>query len=81
VDQITVDAEQCIVLFNGAAERIFLYPAEDAIGEPLDRFIPQREFVLDAPKKSLQGRTSRANSNNSVARLLDVDRKTCRPHD
>lgn len=39
---ITVDDEQRIVLFNGAAERMFLFPAEDAIGQPLDRFIPER---------------------------------------
>src|SRR2546423_3873089 len=39
---ISVDEEQRIVLFNVAAERMFLYPAEDAIGQPLDRFIPER---------------------------------------
>ncbi|HLR04340.1 MAG TPA: PAS domain S-box protein, partial [Pyrinomonadaceae bacterium] len=39
---ITVDDEQRIVLFNGAAERMFLFPSEDAIGQPLDRFIPER---------------------------------------
>jgi PAS domain S-box-containing protein len=39
---ISVDDEQRIVLFNGAAERMFLFPSEDAIGQPLDRFIPER---------------------------------------
>jgi len=39
---ITVDEEQRIVLFNAAAERMFLYPSEEAIGQPLDRFIPKR---------------------------------------
>ncbi|HKP46018.1 MAG TPA: PAS domain S-box protein [Pyrinomonadaceae bacterium] len=39
---ITVDDEQRIVLFNNAAERMFLFPAEDTIGQPLDRFIPER---------------------------------------
>jgi two-component system, cell cycle sensor histidine kinase and response regulator CckA len=39
---ITVDEEQRIVLFNRAAERMFLYPAKDALGQPLDRFIPER---------------------------------------
>lgn len=39
---ITVDDEQRIILFNAAAERMFLFPAEDAMGEPLDRFIPER---------------------------------------
>jgi PAS domain S-box-containing protein len=39
---ITVDDQQRIVLFNSAAERMFLFPTEDAIGQPLDRFIPER---------------------------------------
>lgn len=39
---ITVDDDQHIVLFNGAAERMFLFPAEDAIGRSLDQFIPER---------------------------------------
>jgi PAS domain S-box-containing protein len=39
---ISVDEEQRIVLFNQAAERMFLYPAEEAIGQSLDRFIPKR---------------------------------------
>ena len=39
---ITVDAEQRVVLFNTAAERMFHCPAEEAIGQSLDRFIPER---------------------------------------
>ena len=39
---ITVDGEQRIILFNAAAERMFLFPAEDAIGQSLERFIPDR---------------------------------------
>jgi PAS domain S-box-containing protein len=39
---ITIDEEQRIILFNSAAERMFLFPAEDAIGQRLDRFIPDR---------------------------------------
>ena len=39
---ITVDAEQRITLFNAAAERMFRCPAGEALGAPLDRFIPQR---------------------------------------
>jgi PAS domain S-box-containing protein len=39
---ITVDEEQRIVLFNNAAEKMFLYPAEDAVGMPLNHFIPDR---------------------------------------
>ncbi|ALM87055.1 hypothetical protein ASB57_17535 [Bordetella sp. N] len=39
---ITVDASQTIIIFNPAAERIFLCPATEAIGTSLNRFIPRR---------------------------------------
>ena len=39
---ISVDDEQTIVMFNAAAERIFRCPAAEAIGSPLERFIPER---------------------------------------
>ena len=39
---ITVDEHQHIVMFNVAAEAVFGYPREDAIGAPLARFIPER---------------------------------------
>jgi PAS domain S-box-containing protein len=39
---ITVDADQRVTLFNPAAERMFLCPASEALGRPLDRFIPSR---------------------------------------
>ncbi|MFZ0267611.1 PAS domain S-box protein [Caulobacter sp.] len=39
---ITVDEDQCIVLFNPAAERMFEVLAVDAIGAPITRFIPER---------------------------------------
>ncbi|MGZ5269681.1 MAG: PAS domain-containing sensor histidine kinase [Ramlibacter sp.] len=39
---ITVDAAQTIVLYNRAAERIFGWPAREALGMPLDRLIPDR---------------------------------------
>lgn len=39
---ITVDAQQHIVMFNAAAEQMFLVPAAKAIGQSLDRFIPLR---------------------------------------
>src|SRR5207302_11308205 len=39
---ITVDAAQNIVLFNGAAEQMFRCRRDEALGAPLDRFIPQR---------------------------------------
>ena len=39
---ITVDEGQNVVMFNAAAERIFGCSAAEAIGGPLDRFIPVR---------------------------------------
>src|SRR5262245_40017235 len=39
---VTVDEDQRIVLFNSAAERMFSCPVAEALGDSLDRFIPER---------------------------------------
>lgn len=39
---ISVDAEQRIVLFSPAAEAMFRCPAAQALGKPLEHFIPER---------------------------------------
>jgi len=39
---ITIDAAHNIVLFNRAAEQMFRCPRREAVGGPLDRFIPER---------------------------------------
>src|SRR5687767_10989733 len=39
---ISVDEAQKIVLFNRAAEQIFRCPRHEALGAPLERFIPER---------------------------------------
>ena len=39
---LTVDERQKVVLFNRAAEQVFRMPREQALGEPLDRFLPPR---------------------------------------
>ncbi len=39
---ITVDEDQAVALFNPAAEAMFQCSAQDAIGSPLERFIPER---------------------------------------
>ncbi len=39
---ISVDAQQRIVLFNRAAEEVFRVRRAEALGSPLDRFIPAR---------------------------------------
>jgi PAS domain S-box-containing protein len=39
---IAVDEGRRVVLFNTTAERIFGIPAAEALGKPLDRFLPER---------------------------------------
>ncbi|MBE7433014.1 MAG: PAS domain S-box protein [Anaerolineales bacterium] len=39
---ISLDEDQRIILFNPAAESMFGCPAAEAMGQPLDRFIPER---------------------------------------
>lgn len=39
---ISVDSSQTIVLFNAAAEAMFRCTEEEVLGQPLDRFIPER---------------------------------------
>ena len=45
---ITIDSEQRIVMFNGAAEKMFRCSATEAIGSSLDRFIPERHRAAHA---------------------------------
>jgi PAS domain S-box-containing protein len=39
---ITIDEQQCILLFNAAAEKLFKVPAAQVLGKSIERFIPQR---------------------------------------
>ncbi|MBI2918368.1 MAG: PAS domain S-box protein [Chloroflexi bacterium] len=39
---ITLDNDQRIVVFNKAAEKIFRCPPAEAVGQPIERFIPER---------------------------------------
>lgn len=39
---IAIDASQRIIIFNPAAEKMFGCPASEALGSPVDRFIPER---------------------------------------
>lgn len=39
---ITIDDAQHIIVFNAAAEKMFRCASREAVGKPLDRFIPER---------------------------------------
>lgn len=54
---IIVDSRQCVVLFNRAAEKMFLCATSEAIGQPLDRFIPNRFRVSHRAQVEEFGRT------------------------
>ncbi len=73
---ITVDDDQRVVRWNAAAEQLFRCPAEDAIGQPLDRFIPERfraahrEHVCEF---GLTGDTARAMGHQRPLAALRAD--------
>ena len=50
---ITVDDGKRVMVFNHAAESMFLCPAADAVGQPLDRFIPERFRIKNPSRFSL----------------------------
>lgn len=62
---ITIDADQCILVFNAAAEKMFGCTADQAIGETLDRFIPDRFRHAHARHTHAFGRTGITNRNMS----------------
>src|SRR5262249_24630790 len=39
---ITIDQQQCITLFNRAAEELFGYTSDEMLGQPLERLIPEQ---------------------------------------
>jgi PAS domain S-box-containing protein len=57
---ITVDADQHIVLFNPAAEKMFGLAAQDALGTELSRFIPERYRQAHAQQVETFGRTGQS---------------------
>ena len=73
---ITIDAGQRILLFNAAAEHMFGCSRSEAMGEPLERFIPAR--FRDAHRAHVErfastGDTSRRMGLQSVLRALRAD--------
>ena len=73
---ITVNTQQQVVLFNPAAEAIFRLSQAEALGQPLDRFIPARfrsGHRQHLENFSADGTTSRAMGRLSTVRGLRAD--------
>ena len=73
---ITVDEDQRVVLFNEAAERMFGCPAAEAMGQPLNRFIPDRfrgAHTEHVRRFGETGGTSRAMGRLSALAALRAD--------
>ena len=58
---ISVDEQQRIVVFNAAAEKMFGCSAAEAIGQPVERFIPERFRSAHATHIRLFGETGVTN--------------------
>jgi PAS domain S-box-containing protein len=54
---ITADEQQKVVLYNRAAERLFGWPWQEVMGQPLDRLIPDRLRQAHARHVERFGRT------------------------
>ena len=73
---ITVDEQQCVVLFNRAAEKMFRCLEHEAMGQPITRFIPQRFHAGHAAhirKFGEEGITNRAMGAQNVLWGLRAD--------
>ncbi len=67
---ITVNQDQHIVLFNRAAEQVFGCTAREAIGAPLDWFIPERFRAQHAALVSDFGNAGPANRRMAAQRIV-----------
>ena len=66
---ITVDAKQRVVLYNRAAEKIFGWPSDAILGQPLEMLMPQRfraGHAADVHRFSSTGITSRRMGDGTV---------------
>ncbi len=64
---ITIDEVQRVTLFNAAAERMFGCRAEDVVGQPIDRFIPER--FRERHRQHIRGFGETHVTNRSMGRL------------
>ena len=71
---ITIDAAHRIVLFNAAAERMFGCSAPQAVGEPLDRFLPERFRAAHRQHVERFGRTGETSRRMGLQTALSAVR-------
>jgi PAS domain S-box-containing protein len=67
---ISIDETQRVVLFNTAAERMFGCAAAEALGEPLDRFIPAR--LRAAHRAHVQAFGATGATSRAMGKLKDL---------
>jgi len=73
---LTVDEEQNIIVFNAAAEKVFRCSRAEAMGKPIERFIPQRFRAAHSVyirKFGDTGITSRTSDSLGTLRALRAD--------
>jgi len=63
---ITVDEQQRIVLFNAAAEKMFRCSQADALGQPLERFIPDCFRAAHSGHDRQLGKSGSANRDMAI---------------
>jgi len=67
---ISIDEGQRVVLFNAAAERMFGCSAAEALGHPLDRFIPER--VRQAHRAHVHAFGTTGTTSRAMGKLQDL---------
>jgi PAS domain S-box-containing protein len=67
---ISIDENWRVVLFNDAAQKMFDCPEHDAIGQPLDRFIPDRSS--NGNRQHISGFAITKLGNGTIGRLEPI---------
>jgi len=73
---ITADEQQRIMLFNAAAEKVFLWPRAAVLGQPLEKLIPERYRARHGEaleRFGLTGQTTRHMGGNTMVTGMRAD--------